>query len=256
MFAAAPSIENVCLPFKYWAAAPGTDPVKQEIRAFVVRLEAILKGRSDLVKATDALHDELFALRLKALEQLALTNGLDLMQALDRMAASWKNKAKGADQELMVWNMGFALDVQREVLRSLKASGVQLSKDTIASLEPFRQQSFTGLVALVPALVPNPQAAEVLTTWLLASVRMELSLLMADSVLNEEVSVGPKRLYALNSMLVRAAQDFGAAAALMGLTRNAVPEPIVVSEPVPAAYIKEQKALAELGIGDWFKAWE
>lgn len=255
MFTAGPSIENVCLPFKHWAAAPGTDPVKKAIRAFVERLNTILKGRSELVKATDPLHNELFALRLKALERFAVTDGLDLMKALDRMTASWKRKDLGTDLELMVWNMEFAVDTQREVLRALKSQGVPLSKVVEDSLAPYRHHQFTDLVKLVPALVPNPQAAEVLITWLLASVRMELSLLMADSVLNGEVSIGPKRLYALNSMLVRAAQEYGAGAALMGLVRNARPEPVVVSEPVPPGYLKEQKELAELGIGDWFKAW-
>ncbi|HQY00921.1 MAG TPA: hypothetical protein PLV08_14180 [Flavobacteriales bacterium] len=241
---------------KHWAAAPGNDPVKRAVHAFVQRLNTLLKGRVELVKATDGLHDELFALRLRALQHLATTNDLDLMVALDQVAKGWKEKAQGQAMELMVWNMEFAVDVQRDLLRSLKSQGIALNTDTVATFAPLRDHRFTELVALVPALVPNPQAAEVLTTWLLASLRMELALLMADAVLNEEVAIGPKRLYALNSMLVRAAQDFGACASLMGLTRSTRPEPVfLAAEPVSAAYIKEQKELAELGIGDWFKAW-
>ncbi|MBK7100185.1 MAG: hypothetical protein IPH63_00045 [Flavobacteriales bacterium] len=114
---------------KHWAAAPGNDPVKRAVHAFVQRLNTLLKSRVELVKATDGLHDELFALRLRALQHLATTNDLDLMVALDQVAKGWKEKAQGQAMELMVWNMEFAVDVQRDLLRSLKSQGIALNTD-------------------------------------------------------------------------------------------------------------------------------
>ncbi len=155
MFAAAPSIENVCLPYKHWANAPGNDPVKRAVRAFVQRLNTVLKGRSELVKATDALHDELFALRLRALEHLAATDGLDLLTAMDRVAKGWKEKAQGQAMELMVWNMEFAVDVQRDLLRSLKSQGIALNTDTVATFAPLRDHRFTGSLRLCRPWYPT-----------------------------------------------------------------------------------------------------
>ncbi len=232
--------------------------MKRAVHAFVQRLNTLLKGRVELVKATDGLHDELFALRLRALQHLATTNDLDLMVALDQVAKGWKEKAQGQAMELMVWNMEFAVDVQRDLLRSLKSQGIALNTDTVATFAPllYVTTALRSSLRLCRPWYPTRRLQRCSPLWLLASLRMELALLMADAVLNEEVAIGPKRLYALNSMLVRAAQDFGACASLMGLTRSTRPEPVfLAAEPVSAAYIKEQKELAELGIGDWFKAW-
>lgn len=252
MLATVPSIDGFGLPLKYLASG-GAHPLRPALRAFLNRVNALLQGRGDLVKGTDALQEAQFALRLKVMEWMLAQRDTDLVKRLRSIAQALEGKGTTPDRALLVENMRFALEVQVEFLQALGRHGQaleQLSRERVRHLAGLHYEQF---IAAAAAAVPNPEASSMLVRWFTASLRLEVALLMADAVLNEEVRITAVRLWKLNALLVQAAQEFGGGARVMGLIANPQPvQPFLAAEPPPKAWLKEQHELAELGFAEWF----
>jgi hypothetical protein len=252
MYASAPNFDGVCLPLKRLANVP-EHPLRRPLRAFMNKLNKALEGRVALEEATDPLHAELYALRLKALEWLAAQKRPDLLGKLEALEMDLLAKATDPGKALLVDNMRFAIEVQREFIAGLSRFGQPFERDLEEHLSGLRNMSLDQLMTAYAAL-PNPEAARILVRWLTASLRTEAALLMGDAVLNEEVRISRARQRQLNGMLVHAAQEFGAGAQIMGLIPTvSVEQPFLAAEPLPKGWVKEQKQLADLDLSTWFK---
>ena len=251
MLASAPSMDGLCLPLKRLAYVH-EHPLKKPLRAFLSKLNVAFEGRTGLEKATDELHAELFSLRLKAIEWLVTQSDTDLLGKLGGLDKELLGKATDASRALLVDNMRFALQAQRDIIVGLERFGHSFDGIKREHLAPLLELHYDQMIAAF-ATVPNPQAAQLLLRWMSASLRTEMGLLMGDAVLNGEAKVSDARLKQLNALLVHATQEFGAGAEIMGLTPSTPIEQPFLAEPLPKGWIKEQKQVAEAGLGDWFK---
>ncbi len=254
MLPASTSIESALLPYREWAADRG-NPLQPESKSYMSKLLVLLESRKNLPKAVAALRDEQLGLRLKA---MALLSGQkhDLGKWYARKEKELREHEAEVGQEILVWNMLFALDVNREVMVAVKDRGLALEKVNSDQLAVLSGIGFEQFEAVITLGVPHAEAARTVLTWLYSSFDLEVGLLMGDAVLSGDVKIGPARIEDLNAFLVPAAQTYGACARLMRLVPvNDVPFESLVQEPIPASYVREQKKLAELGIEDWFKLW-
>lgn len=252
MLATAPSIDGFGLPLKYLAVG-GEHPLRGALRTFLRRVNSVLQGRGDLVKGTDALQEEQFALRLKVMEWMLAQRDTDLVKRFQAIARGLEGKGTTPGLALLVENMRFALDVQVEFLQALNKHGQALSHLSRERMRHLAGLHYEQFIAAAAAAVPHPEASDMLVRWFTASLRLEAALLMADAVLNEEVTITAARLWKLNALLVQAAQEFGGGARVMGLIANPQPvQPFMAAEPPPKAWLKEQRELAELGFAEWF----
>lgn len=254
MFTGGPSIESPILPYREWAAERG-NPLQRASKAYMEQLLAVLQSRKQLPKAVAGLRAEQFALRIKALQWLA-EEGFDLAEWQQRKEQELKAQEHQPGKELLVLNMRFALHAGADVVRGLKAKGVDLEHLDKAQFAAMDGISFEQFEAVITLAVPHSEAAQLILTWLYASMDMEAALLMGDVVLDDTVRISAARMEDLNAFLVPAAQTYAACARLMRLVPvNDVPVSDLVQEPVPKSYARQQQQLAELGIADWFKQW-
>jgi hypothetical protein len=252
MLTTTPNMDGLCLPLKRLAYVH-EHPLKKPLRSLLTKLNAALEARTSLEKATDELQAELFSLRLKVMEWLINQRNADLLGKLGGIDKELLGKATDASRALLVDNMRFALLAQRDVIVGLERFGHSFDGVKQEQLAPLLELHYDQMVAAFAA-IPNPQAAQLLLRWLRASLRTEMGLLMGDAVLNGEVQVSAARVKQLNALLVHATQEFGAGAEIMGLTPSTpIEQPFLAAEPLPKGWVKEQKQLAEVGFGDWFK---
>jgi hypothetical protein len=249
MFDSAPSFDSVFPQLKEMAREPRS-PIRQPIRSFLKQVNALLASRKNLPEHAAALRDEQFSLRLKTMVWLIKEN-VDIAARFKKLENAWKDKEAG--YAVLVANMRFALHAQLEALPGMTGPKLNLSKVDPSALEQLAELSFTQFESVLLVGVPNPQAAQVLLGWLHASMDMEVALLMGDAVLNDEVKVTPSRINALNRFLVNASQTYAASARLLGLVRASDAPMSVAAEPLPTAWVKGQKQLADQGLGDWLR---
>lgn len=254
MFTGGPNIESPILPYREWAVTRG-NPLQRASKAYMEQLLTVLQSRKQLPKAVAGLRSEQFALRIKALYWLA-DDGFDLLEWQQRKEQELKVHEHAPGKELLVLNMRFALHAGADVVRGLQATGVDLEhldKDQISAMVGISFEQFEAVITLG---VPHGEAAQLILTWLYASMDMEAALLMGDVALDDTVRISAARMKDLNAFLVPAAQTYAACARLMRLVPvNDEPVANLVQEPVPKGYARQQQQLAELGICDWFKQW-
>ncbi|MBL0044016.1 MAG: hypothetical protein IPP33_06310 [Flavobacteriales bacterium] len=226
-------------------------PLKKPLRAFLSKLNVAFEGRTGLEKATDELHAELFSLRLKAIEWLVTQSDTDLLGKLGGLDKELLGKATDASRALLVDNMRFALQAQRDIIVGLERFGHSFDGIKREHLAPLLELHYDQMIAAF-ATVPNPQAAQLLLRWMSASLRTEMGLLMGDAVLNGEAKVSDARLKQLNALLVHATQNSVPARRSWPYAEHTY-RATFLAEPLPKGWIKEQKQVAEAGLGDWFK---
>ncbi|MBL7982988.1 MAG: hypothetical protein JNL52_14410 [Flavobacteriales bacterium] len=250
MLHGASSIDSVFLPLKEMARQQH-NPLRLPMRAFIDKVKALLASRKNLPEHAATLRDEQFNLRLKAIGW-SIKENIDLTAKFKKLENAWQEKE--ADHPVLVANMRFALHAQVEVMQAIAGPKLDLSKVDGSALEQLGELRFAQFESALLVGVPNQQAAQVLLGWLHASMDMEVALLMGDAVLNDEMKASPARVDALNRFLVNASQTYAASARLLGLVHTREAPASMAAEPLPAAWVKGQKQLADLGLGDWLRS--
>ena len=249
MLDGAPSIDSVFLPLKE-IARQGNNPLRQPMRSFLTKVNALLASRKNLPEHGASLRDEQFALRIRAIEWI-MAEDIDLNERCSELDARLQKMETEEGNGVLLGNMRFALHAQMEVLGAVIGSGVDTSKMGAAPLEQLGGLLFSQFESALLLGVPNQQAAHVLLAWMHASMDMEVALLMGDAVINAEVKVSASRVDALNRYLVNAAQTYAASARLLGIVPAPNASAMLAAEPLPTSWVKGQKRLADQGLGDW-----
>lgn len=215
MLPQAPNVDGVFLALKYATPEDQLAPLREPFQALLARLNRVLEGRAGLGAATDPLHADLFALRLKAIAAWAESGEVDMRGKLDRLAHELMEKATTQERALLVRHMCFALDVQRGLVDGLDDLGVDLDQLDTKQVAPLLKLEMPTFLDVLRAHAPTPEAAVQLEKWMRASFRTELGLLMGDAVLNEEVRITASRWYQVNAFLLDAAQELKDGAQLL-----------------------------------------
>ncbi len=250
MFDGAPSIDSVFLPLKEVAREPN-NPLRQPMRSFLKKVNELLASRKNLPENAVALRDEQFALRIRAIQWI-IAEEVDLNARCTELDARLR-QLETEDGSALLVNMRFALHAQMEVLGALISADVDPSEMDTTPFEQLGELEFSQFESVLSVGVPNQEAAHVLLGWIHSSMDMEVGLLMGDAVINEEVKVTATRIAALNRYLVNATQCYAATARLLGLVRVDETPVTIAAEPLPTAWVKGQKRLADQGLGDWLK---
>jgi len=251
MLHGAPTMDSIFLPLKM-ITRQGSNPLHRSMRAFLAKVNELLGSRKNLPEQAATLRDEQFALRIRAMRWV-LAEGIDLREQVDELEARMQRSEADDEHGVLLANMRFALHAQREVLGSLKKAGADLNEVDAAPLEQLGDLQFSQFESALLVGVPNQEAAQVLLGWLHASMDMEVAMLMADAVLNNEVRITSVRMAALNRYLVNATQTYAGSARLLGVVRAPESAATLAAEPLPAAWTKSQQRMADLGLGDWLR---
>lgn len=90
MLDGAPSLDSVFLPLKE-IARQGNNPLRQPLRAFLTKVNALLTSRKNLPENAEALRNEQFTLRIRSIEWL-IQEDIDLAGAFKKVDERLREK--------------------------------------------------------------------------------------------------------------------------------------------------------------------
>ncbi|MEO8067583.1 MAG: DUF433 domain-containing protein [Flavobacteriales bacterium] len=208
MFAGAPTIDSICLPFKYVAASERDNPLAKPMRAFLKRVHALAEGHEALATGSAALHAEQFQLRMQVLHWLVNAD-VDLIAAFDGIESKWREQADTPERKKLLKALLHALEGQRGVFASLESAGHSLESVVQQTVQAVAAApSYAELIAGMRMGAPDSSTADKLQAWIDCSLDVETALLLADAYLCHEVTMSAERAEQLNSFLVHANKAF------------------------------------------------
>lgn len=251
MLAQAKNLDNICFQLRNNLYSEIDHPLKKELDAICQDIKATLLSAKTLKVLPTPIIKSLFNLRFKALLWLSKENNMDYLQMVEDVMQKLDEKQDHQELATLVENLRFSLRCCEIVVDSLTTN--EASGNFQEAFEKMPEITFDMYFAILSMSYPDDKTVQDLFDWTNASLNIEFGLLAVDIIKSENLKLSRKAIFDLEFLVANSAQEYYALAVGLGIVKLSNEYPSSPEIKYDKSFIKEQQALAELGLSEWSK---
>ncbi len=211
--------------------------LQKDIDELTAKIKNALTSQSGTKEFTEAsfLH-QMSQLRTKAIEWFGTQQEFDISSANEELYEEIELLTNDKKLGVLAENIGFALRCQERVMKAI------LQNKDNPTLKSFENIEQTPLIF-----------QEQLTDFLRTSLALELCLIGAALITDENLEVSEHDIDQLAFSVADLTQNYWALASALGIIKSVSTEQSLIEGDFDEEFINEQKALADLGLGEYLE---
>ena|ERR1035437_3151444 len=228
-------------------------PLKKDLNKLLTDIKGIITSDKKIKPSIDAILNQIFNLRIKAIKWLLEEDELNLLDMLDEVYPQLEELKKNPKLEVLVENILFALRCNRRVVDALVVTA-DFSKENLEINAPqLPTVTYEQFIAAIALGVPDDVAAQKIIDWTNSSLYIEFVTVAAAIIHEEQLKVSDKAIKELAFIIADAAQEYSALATELGILKPRSTKQSFSQISFDTDFVKEQKSMADLGLDDYSK---
>lgn len=223
--------------------------LRTKINEIVSAVETALLAGSELHPFFVEKTKDVFVLRIEALKFFANEGNFNVLEKIDTVYPDFLEFVNHPRLTVLIENILFALRSNKRLVESIIEKDIVSSEELGKQFENIPNLTYNQYITFVSLAVPDNEMAQKMIDFTHSSLMVELSLIAADCVIDNEDKISDATINELAGLASEAAQNHAAIAYELELIETS-DNSFSMALSFDQEFINEQISLADLGLED------